>query len=116
MFKDILTAYHYGIQTCEDGSVEQGKDAIPFIKDLSCQVSFEEDDTGVPGDAHYERQRHLKVFVCGCNHGFKCGDWVCVKRDQVVYEGNIGEPRLYTNLIPHVELSLEAWKGGLGCE
>lgn len=111
-FVDSLTAYHHSITVQSDGSKRNQRDAEPFLSDVRCQLSFSGDAQASPkGQATYPLQRSLKIFVNRIDLGLRSGDWVIVKRrGTVAYEGAIGEPTYYDRLIPHIELTIDAWK------
>ena len=119
LFKDRITAYHKEKFQREDGSTEARRAEAPFIERAVCQISFESNDAGKPkGRERLPQERAMKIFVWfdGIPKGqmFKRGDYVIFERlngdgEAVTHnEGEIGEPRVYTGGIPHVELSLEA--------
>lgn len=110
-FVDSFKAYHFSMQVNPDGSKQNRRDSEPFIIGMSCQMSYEGDDSASPkGQATFPQQRGIKLFVKGINLGFKRGDWVVIHRKGgVVYEGSIGEPKVYDRLIVHTEITLEAW-------
>lgn len=111
-FKDTLDAYHFGTVLNEDGSRSNVRYPMPFVSNMPCQMSFQNLDSATPkGNATYPQQRPLEVFLKGIGYGFRRGDWVIVKRNgAAIYEGAVGEPRVYDRLIVHTELGIEAWK------
>lgn len=111
-FRDSLTAFHFGVIVNDDGSVCNVRDAEPFVQDLPCQMSFSSHDNALPSDgARFAQQRSLEIFVKGIGYDFKSGDLVIVYRNgAAVYEGQIGEPRVYGRLLPHIELTMEAYR------
>ena len=119
LFNDRITAYHKEQFECEDGSTQERRADEPFINNIACQISFESNDAAKPkGRDRLPQARPLKVFVwfedIPRGQMFKRGDCIIFERlneyDEPVThnEGTIGEPRVYTRGIPHVELSLEA--------
>lgn len=118
LFKDIITAYHKEKFPNDDGSTQERRSETPFINRIPCQISYAGDDKGEPkGRDRLPQDRTLKVFVWfnGIPRGqmFKRGDYVVFERlngnlPVTHHEGTIGEPRVYSRGIPHVELSLEA--------
>lgn len=119
LFNDRITAYHKEKFTNNDGSTQERRCEQPFINNIDCQISYDSNDKGTPkGRARLPQERPLKVFVWfdGIPRGemFKRGDYIIFERlneygDPVTHhEGVIGEPRVYTRGIAHVELSLEA--------
>lgn len=119
LFNDRITAYHKEKFINDDGSTQERRCEQSFINNIDCQISYESNDNGAPkGRERLPQKRVLKVFVWfdGIPRGemFKRGDYVIFERlneyDEVVahHEGIIGEPRVYSRGIAHVELSLEA--------
>lgn len=119
LFSDRITAYHKEHYECEDGSTQERRAEESFIYNIPCQISFESNDAAKPkGRERLPQARAMKVFVWfeGIPRGqmFKRGDYIIFERlneyDEAVThnEGTIGEPRVYTRGIAHVELSLEA--------
>lgn len=119
LFNDRITAYHKEKFECEDGSTQERRAEEPFIQKVPCQISYESNDTATPkGKDRLPQERAMKIFVLfkGIPKGqmFKRGDYVIFERMNEQKEPNshnegiIGEPRVYTRGIPHVELSLEA--------
>lgn len=109
-FLDSLDAYHYSLQICEDGSTQDVRAALPFLKGVKCQLSFQGDDNAEPkGRVTLPEQRNIKIFLRGIGYGFKRGDWVVARRKGVTYEGTIGDPRTYDRGIVHTELALDSY-------
>ena len=119
LFNDIITAYHKETVTNEDGSTQERCADTPFIDKIPCQISYGGNDKGEPkGRDRLPQKRELKIFVWfdGIPRGemFRRGDRVIFERldeygePATHHEGIIGEPRVYTRGIAHVELSLEA--------
>lgn len=119
LFNDRITAYHKEKFECEDGSTQERRAQAPFLDNIACQISYQNDDSAKPkGRDRIPQGRPMKVFVWfeGIPKGqaFKRGDYIIFERhdedDNAVthHEGTIGEPRVYTRGIAHVELSLEA--------
>ncbi len=111
LFNDTITAHHFEKVVLSDGSTCNRR-VNPFVQNLRCQISYEGDDSGTPSSKESMPQhRGFKVFIFGTNHGFRSGDFVVLKRNKTpVYEGVIGDPKIYNNLIIHTELSLETWR------
>lgn len=114
LFCDKLKAFHLEDVLEEDGSTRQKVSDSPFVDDLPCQISFDTDDKATPkAREHIPQERPLKIFILMAtipkNQMFKRGDRIkAIRGDGVgVYEGIIGEPRIYTRGIAHVELSFE---------
>lgn len=113
LFNDKITGWHMANVLDEDGSVRQRVAETPFVENLACQISFESNDNATPkGRERIPQERNLKVFVLRQSipggAAFKRGDRIRAERDGVgVYEGIIGELRIYTRGIAHVELSFE---------
>ena len=119
LFQDRITAWHKEKFTNEDGSTQERRADAPFLESIPCQISYAGDDKGTPkGNARIPQERPLKVFVWfdGIPRGqsFRRGDYVEFERTDGAgvavthHEGIIGEPRVYTRGIAHVELSMEA--------
>ena len=119
LFNDIITAYHKEKFTNDDGSTQERRAEAPFINNISCQISYRTDDKGAPkGRDRLPQTQEIKIFVWfdGIPKGemFRRGDFVIFERldgygrPVTHHEGTIGEPRIYTRGIAHVELSLEA--------
>lgn len=119
IFNDRITAYHKEKFENEDGSTQERRAEAPFLNNVACQISYSGDDAAKPkGRDRVPQARGMKVFVWfdGIPKGqkFRRGDYVIFERldedDLPVthHEGTIGEPRVYTRGIAHVELSLEA--------
>lgn len=113
-FLDRVTAYHSALAVQSDGSRKSVRDSVPFVDGMRCQLSYGGDDYATPkGKVRYPQKRDMKVYIVGIGHGFKSGDWIIVRRKgAIVYEGAIGEPKVYDRLLIHTELSLDAnYKG-----
>lgn len=119
LFNDRITAYHKEKFVNEDGSTQQRREKDPFVQRMPCQISYESNDRGTPkAKDRLPQARAVKVFVWLENipkkQMFRRGDDIIFERldedgDALTHhEGTIGEPRVYTRGIPHVELSLEA--------
>jgi hypothetical protein len=120
LFRDIITAYHKEmVINEEDGTVQERRADVPFIDGIPCQISYAGDDRGAPkGRERLPQERQIKIFVWfdGIPKGqaFRRGDYVMFERRDAEggaathHEGVIGEPRVYTRGIAHVELTLEA--------
>ena len=119
IFNDRITAYHKEKFECDDGSTQERRADKPFVYQIPCQISYESNDKGTPaGRDRRPQSRAMKVFVWLDNmpkgEMFKRGDDIIFERlnedDEPVthHEGTIGDPRVYTRGIAHVELSLEA--------
>lgn len=119
LFNDTITAYHKEQYDNEDGSTSERRAEVPFLAGIPCQISYAGDDAARPkGRERVPQERVMKVFVWfrDIAHGaeFRRGDYVIFERSDgagntVTHnEGTIGEPRVYTRGIAHVELSLEA--------
>lgn len=119
IFRDRLTAYHKVQETQEDGSTQEKRADAPFVHELPCQISHEDNDKGAPkGRDRLPQARNMKIFVwldrLPKGEMFKRGDYILFDRlddeGNIIthHEGTIGEPRVYTRGIAHAELSLEA--------
>ena len=118
LFRDTVTAYHKENITQDDGSTSQRRAEVPFVDKIACQISYNGDDKGTPrGHDRIPQERGLKVFVylrdMPTGAEFKRGDYVILNRDDgshivAKHEGTIGEPRIYTRGIAHIEFALEA--------
>lgn len=119
IFRDRLTAYHKVQETQEDGSTQEERADAPFVHELPCQISHEDNDKGAPKTKERLPQaRNMKIFVwldrLPKGEMFKRGDYILFDRlddeGNIIthHEGTIGEPRVYTRGIAHAELSLEA--------
>lgn len=120
LFRDKITGWHK--EKCtneEDGTTQEKLAEHPFITAASCQISFSGNDKGEPkGRERLPQEREIKVFVwldaIPKGEMFKRGDIVEFERkddegNTITHnKGTIGEPRIYTRGIAHVELSLEA--------
>lgn len=120
LFQDRITAYHKEQTEDPDDATTQERIAnTPFLKNEPCQISYSGNDKGSPKTRErLPQERELKVFVWfdGIPKGemFRRGDFVRIERTSETgetistHEGTIGDPRIYSRGIAHVELSLEA--------
>lgn len=124
LFQDTITGYHLRTEKQTDGSTQNARETAPFVTGIKCQLSFNGDDNaGKETPQRLPQRRGLKAFVwlndIPKDKKFKRGDFIQITRTNkgdpvAIYEGTIGEPRIYPRGIPHVEISLEAYKTILG--
>lgn len=120
LFQDTITGYHLKTERQADGSTQNTRESDPFVSGISCQLSFNGDDNaGKETAQRLPQRRGLKAFVWLFNipegQAFRRGDFIRITRTSngdpvAIYEGTIGEPRIYPRGIPHVEISLDAYK------
>lgn len=120
LFQDRITGWHKEkVTNEEDGTTQEQRAGAPFVESISCQISYSGNDKGAPkGRERLAQERELKIFVLldeiPSGEMFKRGDYIEAGRTDksgnllTSHKGIIGEPRIYTRGIAHVEISLEA--------
>lgn len=120
LFQDKITGWHKEqVTNAEDGTTQEQRANAPFVESISCQISYSGNDKGAPKSRErLPQEREIKIFVSmdeiQGGEMFKRGDYIEARRTDksgntvTSHKGIIGEPRVYTRGIAHVEISLEA--------